>query len=70
MLELRTLKIGTPALAGRAMIEVIRQGLKEEGLEVPITKLCRWFGVARRSVYYKSNRARKVQRLVPHSIFT
>ena len=39
------------------MIEVIRQGLKEEGFEVPMTKLCRWFGVARRSVYYKPSRA-------------
>ena len=39
------------------MIEAIRQGLKADGFEVPITKLCRWFGVARRSVYYKPSRA-------------
>ena len=38
------------------MIEVIRQGLKDEGFDVPMTKLCRWFGVARRSVYYKPRR--------------
>lgn len=39
------------------MIEAIRQGLKAEGFEVSISKLCRWFGVARRSVYYKPRRA-------------
>ena len=39
------------------MIEGIRQGLKQDGFEVPLTKLCRWFGVARRSVYYKPSRA-------------
>ena len=39
------------------MIEAIRQGLKSDGFEVPITKLCHWFGVARRSVYYKPSRA-------------
>jgi putative transposase len=27
------------------MIEAIRQGLKEDGFEVSISKLCRWFGV-------------------------
>lgn len=35
------------------MIEIVRQGLKAEGVEIPVAKLCRWFGVARRSVYYK-----------------
>lgn len=39
------------------MIDGIRQGLKDDGFEVPLTKLCRWFGVARRSVYYKPSRA-------------
>ena len=39
------------------MIEAIRQGLKAEGFEVSISKLCRWFGVARRSLYYKPSRA-------------
>ena len=28
------------------MIEAIRQGLKADGFEVSISKLCRWFGVA------------------------
>jgi putative transposase len=34
------------------MIETIRQGLKAEGIHVPISKLCQWFGVPRRTVYY------------------
>lgn len=38
------------------MIKAIQQGLKADGFEVPITKLCHWFGVARRSVYYKPSR--------------
>ena len=29
------------------MIEAIQQGLKEDGYEVSIAKLCRWFGVPR-----------------------
>lgn len=32
---------------------MIRQGLQAEGITVSIAKLCRWFGVPRRSVYYK-----------------
>ena len=39
------------------MIEAIRQGLKADGFEASISKLCRWFGVARRSLYYKRSRA-------------
>ena len=35
------------------MIEAIQQGLKEDGYEVSIAKLCRWFGVPRRTFYYK-----------------
>lgn len=27
----------------------VQQGLKDEGVTVPMTKLCRWFGVARRT---------------------
>ena len=32
---------------------MIRQGLQAEGITVSIAKLCRWFGVPRRSVCYK-----------------
>jgi putative transposase len=39
------------------MIESIRQGLKEEGFEVSISQLCRWFEVPRRSVYYRPTRS-------------
>ena len=36
------------------MIETIRQGLQADGITVSIAKLCRWFGVPRRTVYYKA----------------
>lgn len=39
------------------MIAALRQGLKDDGYEVSIRKLCQWFGVARRSVYYKPTKA-------------
>ena len=39
------------------MIISIQQGLRAEGLEVPLAKLCRWFGVARRTVYYRPVKA-------------
>ncbi|MDH5821920.1 hypothetical protein QFW77_02790 [Luteimonas sp. RD2P54] len=35
----------------------IQQGLREDGLEVSMVKLCRWFGVARRTVYYRPTKA-------------
>ena len=35
------------------MIQAIQQGLKEEGFEVSVAPLCRWFEVPRRSVYYR-----------------
>ena len=39
------------------MIETIRQGLKEEGIVVSISPLCRWFEVPRRTFYYQSVKA-------------
>lgn len=39
------------------MIEMIRQGLKEDGYTVSISKLCQWFGIPRRTVYYKPTKA-------------
>ena len=39
------------------MIETIRQGLKAEGYDVSISKLCQWFEVPRRTVYYKPTKA-------------
>jgi putative transposase len=35
------------------MILHIQQGLKKDGFTVPMAKLCRWFEVPRRTVYYK-----------------
>ncbi len=39
------------------MIATIKQGLEEDGIKVPMTKLCRWFEVPRRTVYYQSTKA-------------
>jgi putative transposase len=35
----------------------IQQGLREDGIHVSMAKLCRWFGVARRTMYYRSIKA-------------
>lgn len=39
------------------MIETIHQGLQADGITVSIAKLCRWFKVPRRTVYYKAVKA-------------
>lgn len=39
------------------MIETIRQGLKADGIHVSISKLCQWFAVPRRTVYYRPTKA-------------
>ena len=39
------------------MIETIRQGLKQDGFDVSISKLCLWFEIPRRTVYYKPTKA-------------
>jgi putative transposase len=38
------------------MILGLQQGLKEDGVEVSLVKLCEWFGVARRTVYYRATK--------------
>jgi transposase-like protein len=50
MLELRA------AGQGRGLMLTIQQGLREDGFEVSMVTLCRWFGVTRRSVYYRSTK--------------
>ena len=35
----------------------IQQGLKEDGIAVSMVKLCQWFGVARRSMYYRPTKS-------------
>jgi putative transposase len=39
------------------MIRSIQQGLLSDGISVPLAKLCAWFGVPRRTVYYKPTKA-------------
>ena len=39
------------------MIQSIHQGLLAEGIKVPLTRLCAWFGVPRRTVYYRPTKA-------------
>ena len=39
------------------MIETIRQGLKADGIHVSLSKLCQWFAVPRRTVYYRPTKA-------------
>src|SRR3546814_16004898 len=48
----RPKKIAVPVGQGRDLMVSIQQGLRADGYEVSMVKLCRWFGVARRSVYY------------------
>jgi putative transposase len=44
------------------MIETVQQGLKADGHSVSIQQLCKWFGVPRRTFYYKSVKGKpKVQ---------
>ena len=39
------------------MIRTLHEGLLAEGVTVSIAKLCTWFGVPRRTVYYKPVKA-------------
>jgi len=39
------------------MILGLQQQLKDDGLEVSLVKLCRWFEVPRRAVYYAPTKA-------------
>lgn len=50
-------KVAIPAGQGRELILSIWQGLKDEGFDVSISKLCYWFGVPRRTFYYKPVKA-------------
>ena len=36
----------------------IQQGLREDGFVVSMVKLCRWFGMPRRTVYYRIREGR------------
>ena len=39
------------------MIRTLHEGLLADGINVPLAKLCAWFGVPRRTVYYKPTKA-------------
>ena len=39
------------------MIRTLHEGLLADGIRVSLVKLCAWFGVPRRTVYYKSTNA-------------
>lgn len=39
------------------MIRTLHEGLLADGIAVPLTKLCAWFSVPRRTVYYKPTKA-------------
>lgn len=39
------------------MIRTLHEDLLADGIAVPLTKLCAWFGVPRRTVYYKPTKA-------------
>lgn len=55
MLELRApKKAGGPhGAGGRQWIRTLHEGLLADGIVVPLTKLCAWFGAPQRTVYYK-----------------
>jgi putative transposase len=39
------------------LIRTLHEGLLAEGISVPLAKLCAWFGVSRRTIYYKPTKA-------------
>ena len=57
MLEVRVRrKAGIPAGKGRELMLSVQQGLMDESVTVPITKLCQWFGVACRTMSCKATK--------------
>ena len=68
MLELRARKkvAGPHGAGGRQLIRTLHEGLLADGDVVPITKLCAWFGVPRRTVYYQAGEVCR-QRSIPGS---
>jgi len=53
------------------VIASVQQGLREESFEVSTAKLCRWFEIPRRTVYYRPVKAsRKVRATLVAPIIT
>ena len=42
--------------AGRELIRRLQEQFQADGLKVSLSRLCTWFGVARRSVYYRPHK--------------
>ena len=42
--------------AGRELIRRLQEQFQADGLKVSLSHLCTWFGVARRSVYYRPHK--------------
>ena len=49
-------KAGGMAGAGRELIRRLQEQFQADGLKVSLSRLCTWFGVARRSVYYRPHK--------------
>nr|WP_228062494.1 DUF1153 domain-containing protein [Lysobacter sp. H23M47] len=62
ILELRAKKKCRPCWARTRLVVLLQQGLREDGFEVSMVKLCRWLGMARRTVYYGPTKAAPVVR--------
>ena len=39
------------------MIRRVQQGLRDDGIDVSVSRLCRWFDVPRRCVYYRATKS-------------
>jgi putative transposase len=39
------------------VIETIHQGLKQDGFDVAVSKICQWFDIPRLTAYYKPMKA-------------
>mgnify|MGYP002662299854 FL=1 len=46
--------------AGRELIRRLQEQFQADGFKVSLSRLCTWFGVARRSVYYRPQRKQPV----------
>ena len=49
-------RAGRVAGAGRELIRRLHEQFQADGLKVSLSRLCAWFGVARRSVYYRPHK--------------
>jgi len=50
---MRPKKAAVSAVRGRQVVHLVRQGLADDGIQVHISRQCRWFDVRRRKLYYR-----------------